>query len=55
MYGKYLYSKSSDDFIEDYYTEAQANYIDKLFDLFPSRFENDKLVADRLVEQARIL
>ena len=54
MFGKFLYSKSQDDFIEEEYTQAQANYLDLLYGLYPSQFQKDKDALEQTKEFARI-
>jgi len=53
MYWKFLYSKSKDDFIEDDYTKARTNYIELLFNRFPSKFQKDRETIEELKQYSK--
>ena len=51
MYSRYLYSISKDDFIEQDYNKTTFNYIDCLYELFPSKYRylKDKIESYSLI------
>lgn len=53
MQWRYLYSCSKDDFIEEEYSKARFDNLEKLSKLFPDLFLNESLSKDKITEIAK--
>lgn len=53
MYSNYMYSNSQDNFIVEEYSKVRFQYIDKLYKLFPTKFQDERDAKLKIEKSAK--